>query len=907
MRITSIDIIGYGKWSDAHFNNITNFQVFYGENEAGKSTIMAFIHSILFGFPTKQQSIPRMEPKNGGPYGGRLTLEDTPLGKVIIERLKGKATGDVRIYYGDGQTAGEEKLPEIIGEIDRNTYEAIFSFDIHGLQNIHQWKKKEFERYLLATGTTGSDALLKAAEALQKKLDSLYKPSGRNPLINQQLKKVKEAQQAFQNAKKQNAQYEQLIHEKEEAIVRQTELQKEKTTMRVELDALATLADLWPLYQEWKALSNKASETTEASFPPDGVIRLEHLHLREKEWQNQLIQLEERKKNLISNNKYEHSTFFAENEAEVTYLIETYAAFGEREIQLKNLNQEIKFQQVDTKQPLRIWSSELEDTMIHLKEKEQSHKEQQHDIELKLKYTNDSEKKLQKKIDQIEAEMWDNKTYQQAKEKMQGRPKTSNTKTIVSFGIFAVAFVLMIVFQAIWSVALVFVFALIAGYAFITTGKSSPTNNEQILAFLEQKKIRQEWQQLLNEMDVVASQIAELRVAENKLGETIYQHRMELRHFFSDLGINNEPSSNWLYELSAYKKNSEKKQLAMELISKLEPLVEKQEAYRTRLENLKLPVDYTDMEEKITFLRQGLLYYRNHLTENAKLAEKLEQVTMQLDLVKQDLLLVKKEKADLLERANVSNEEDFRMAAMRVKEEQKWRERLVLIEAQLEPEKREALNQYENQATIKEKELQLEEALRQIELEQEQLHASLAAQNHAIDKLEEGGTFAVLMQEFYSEKSKLQQISAEWTETKLALQMLQNTMQQLQEGKLPKTLKLASEYFNHLTSGNYKKVYLQDNRLQVESKDSIPFFPEELSQATKEQLYLAIRFALIDVIHKDFPLPIIIDDGFVHFDSSRMRQMMQLLQKRKSENQVIFFTCHQETRKYFSSEDIRVL
>ncbi|EAG9259865.1 hypothetical protein A7N88_06130 [Listeria monocytogenes] len=907
MRITSIDIIGYGKWSDAHFNNITNFQVFYGENEAGKSTIMAFIHSILFGFPTKQQSIPRMEPKNGGPYGGRLTLEDTPLGRVIIERLKGKATGDVRIYYGDGQTAGEEKLPEIIGEIDRNTYEAIFSFDIHGLQNIHQWKKKEFERYLLATGTTGSDALLKAAEALQKKLDSLYKPSGRNPLINQQLKKVKEAQQAFQNAKKQNAQYEQLIHEKEEAIVRQTELQKEKTTMRVELDTLATLADLWPLYQEWKALSNKASETTEASFPPDGVIRLEHLHLREKEWQNQLIQLEERKKNLISNNKYEHSTFFAENEAEVTYLIETYAAFGEREIQLKNLNQEIKFQQVDTKQPLRIWSSELEQTMIHLKEKEESYKEQQHDIELKLKYTNDSEKKLQKKIDQIEAEMWDNKTFQQAKEKMQDSPKTFRTKTMVSLGIFAVAFILMIVFQAIWSVALVFVFALIAGYAFITTGKSSPTNNEQILAFLEQKKIRQEWQQLLNEMDMVASQIAELRAAENKLSENIYQHTMELRHFFSDLGINSEPSSNWLYELSAYKKNSEKKQLAMELISKLEPLVEKQEAYRARLENLKLPVDYTDMEEKITFLRQGLLYYRNHLTENAKLAEKLEQVTMQLDLVKQDLLLVKKEKADLLERANVSNEEDFRMAAMRVKEEQKWRERLVLIEAQLEPEKREALNQYENQATIKEKELQLEEALRQIELEQEQLHASLAAQNHALDKLEEGGTFAGLMQEFYSEKSNLQQISAEWTETKLALQMLQNTMQQLQEGKLPKTLKLASEYFNHLTSGNYKKVYLQDNRLQVESKGSIPFFPEELSQATKEQLYLAIRFALIDVIHKDFPLPIIIDDGFVHFDSSRMGQMMQLLQKRKSENQVIFFTCHQETRKYFSSEDIRVL
>lgn len=70
------------------------------------------------------------------------------------------------------------------------------------------------------------------------------------------------------------------------------------------------------------------------------------------------------------------------------------------------------------------------------------------------------------------------------------------------------------------------------------------------------------------------------------------------------------------------------------------------------------------------------------------------------------------------------------------------------------------------------------------------------------------------MQEFYSEKSKLQQIAVEWTETKLALQILQDTMQRLQEGKLPKTLKLASEYFNHLTNGNYDKVYLQDNRLQ---------------------------------------------------------------------------------------------
>lgn len=59
-------------------------------------------------------------------------------------------------------------------------------------------------------------------------------------------------------------------------------MQIEKTTKRVELDTLETLGDLWPLYQEWKALSNKASQKKEATFPPDGIIRLEHLQLREK-------------------------------------------------------------------------------------------------------------------------------------------------------------------------------------------------------------------------------------------------------------------------------------------------------------------------------------------------------------------------------------------------------------------------------------------------------------------------------------------------------------------------------------------------------------------------------------------------------------------------------------------------
>ena len=49
MRIKQLEIYGYGKWVDQTFDLVNDVQLFYGANEAGKSTLMSFIHSILFG------------------------------------------------------------------------------------------------------------------------------------------------------------------------------------------------------------------------------------------------------------------------------------------------------------------------------------------------------------------------------------------------------------------------------------------------------------------------------------------------------------------------------------------------------------------------------------------------------------------------------------------------------------------------------------------------------------------------------------------------------------------------------------------------------------------------------------------------------------------------------------------
>ena len=84
MRIKQLEIYGSGKWSDTTFDLTEDLHLFYGFNEAGKSTLMSFLHSILFGFPTRNSTLLRYEPRESSRYGGKIIMTDSRFGEVII-------------------------------------------------------------------------------------------------------------------------------------------------------------------------------------------------------------------------------------------------------------------------------------------------------------------------------------------------------------------------------------------------------------------------------------------------------------------------------------------------------------------------------------------------------------------------------------------------------------------------------------------------------------------------------------------------------------------------------------------------------------------------------------------------------------------------------------------------------
>ena len=68
---------------------------------------------------------------------------------------------------------------------------------------------------------------------------------------------------------------------------------------------------------------------------------------------------------------------------------------------------------------------------------------------------------------------------------------------------------------------------------------------------------------------------------------------------------------------------------------------------------------------------------------------------------------------------------------------------------------------------------------------------------------------------------------------------------------------------------------------------------DELSRGTAEQLYLALRFGLIEEFaqHAE-PLPVVMDDILVNFDADRASRAAAAIADFATRHQVLYFTCH---------------
>ncbi|WP_308554915.1 AAA family ATPase [uncultured Lactobacillus sp.] len=194
MRLKQINIINFGQFSNKSFDLPSKeINVFFGANEAGKSTTVAFIKQIMFGFHLRSNSSPFFEDytplAHVSPMGGSLVFEAED-GEYELERLYAKGDKTKRgilTVKKDGQVVPESLFFDQIQNIDGSFYADSFIFNQEMLGQVSSLSQEDLLERIYYLGAADSGKLLEMRDDFAKEAGKLFKKTGKKPEVNRLL------------------------------------------------------------------------------------------------------------------------------------------------------------------------------------------------------------------------------------------------------------------------------------------------------------------------------------------------------------------------------------------------------------------------------------------------------------------------------------------------------------------------------------------------------------------------------------------------------------------------------------------------------------------------------------------------------------------------------------------------
>lgn len=940
MRVEELHIYGYGKLENVRLN-LSMLTVLYGENEAGKSTIRSFMKSILFGFPTRGQR--RYEPKEGGKYGGAITVYTEEYGRLKIERLPKTAAGEVTVYFADGKTGDEEVLKQLLNGMNEQLFDSVFSFDMHGLQNIHQIGEGDIGNYLFSASAVGSDGLLRLEKILEKEMEQRFKPNGRKPEINVALQELKKLQDQLADWQGKIAAYEELVGKKKSMEERLSIIRTEQQEAGKRKQDYEVLEALQPLFLEKRTCERFLEQYAGHAFPVDGLqryegikARLEPLQLQGETLQKKLagakseIEALQVNEELLQQDMYveelrlQHMSYEAAQqevrdltgrilhiEEEIQDLQQQIgSAFAREDVLSFNVSLAMK----ETITQMMQQAKELEKRKGQLDERFKTAQEQ-------LEEQEEAVKKLQSQtLPDRERETYLPKVQSAASRQKRNQTAPQMNKTAMILFIMDVLLLLAGVLMDQRKLLFAGVFLLIGlvvFYVMYMKGSVEQEGNEalelqyrlekddEVRKLLEReefklKQIERGYERVLSEYDEWERELFGVNEQVN-----LYKETYALPHHFTHAHI-----------MPAFERIEKMQQLYREL-AKLQERKELQGDMISQFEHKLMKL--TVVTERSVDTPSLFLYGLSKDVQNEKekqlqkkqLLEKAMAWDEEYTSAQQQIHHLLEERQQLWDIAAATDEEAFLTAAKQAEQIEEKKQQLDRLIPQIDVlEGRLMTSVLESGYRLEgyEEERQIEQGkIDGLMREEKELTHTLAALGLDITQLEEGRTYGDVLHEWELKKSQVREQVKKWAAYAAAKAVLSKTKKYYHEVQLPRILQKAEEYFVYLTGGNYVKVFSPDAEepFIVERKDGLRFYSNELSQATAEQLYLSLRFALAHTFEGQYPF--IIDDSFVHFDVLRTERTVHLMKELAKERQVIFFTCHNHLLSFFAENEIQRL
>lgn len=153
-------------------------------------------------------------------------------------------------------------------------------------------------------------------------------------------------------------------------------------------------------------------------------------------------------------------------------------------------------------------------------------------------------------------------------------------------------------------------------------------------------------------------------------------------------------------------------------------------------------------------------------------------------------------------------------------------------------------------------------------------------------------------------QEQLHRLQGEYDSLALALDVLRSANTTLQNRFSPELGRRAAEIFADMTGSPWSHILLdREFRLSAEAgSDPIRRSVQLLSSGTADQLYLAVRLAICEmVLPAEQNTPLILDDALLTFDDERLHKTLDYLVRLGEQRQILLFSCQSREADYLAS------
>ncbi len=890
MQLREIHIDGFGIFCNKRITGLKpGLNIIYGKNEFGKTTMLEFIRRVLFGFPTRKDKTNLYHPVNGGSMGGSLKIELQNGEGLVISRTPGTHGGDVRISTPQEVLRGQDILNHVLGNASKDIYKNIYAFTLDELHDFNSLSGDEVKNRIYGAGLgLGNLSLKNIEKELENLCTQIFRPRG-SCQLNDLLDKIKTNEQAILSIQKNLTLYDDLQSQYKKIQETKTAVQISLQIMESEKRILESQIHLYEDAIQYMESKSKLESMEDLSqFPENGLSTFKSLQHQKESLEHRFIEEQESLdalKNSLKELKINHELLKHEESVhrleQSTHSIHSAIQdLGKIQIEREDLEMQIaeEINSID-----RTWD---EETLLNF-DLTEAEKDQ---IDHYFEKFETLRKEQDLYLDRLESHR-----RLKAEEQSKGWNIPEWLKHF-HYGFTGTGVVGIILGGYLSNIPLLTAAILMVGGGIFLFKKILEEKNSFSKEDMAEKNLVHQYEKKKEELDGKFNDWRQW-LKDRKLdpgiapitAKNIGKTARQIKTLIAQRGRLDERIDQM----------DETMREAIDAISSLAPLVD-----TVSLKN-EIPINIEIIGNAFGKSKanrdRGLLLENQHKDQNEKISRLEEQIKSNAEEIEKFLHSVG---ASDIENFHIKQSAFETYKALEKNVEQKRG----IIHSNV------GLGQHFEQFLEEIQSTPLEEIKQNLgkrltehsELQDtsEQLLQDIGETRNELEKLSSNNDLVARQNELESQKQELKTLANTWASYRSALVLIEEAKGRYEKTRQPGVIRAAENLFSEITGGTYGHIIkpVDSDDILIENDRHKRKGVQEMSRGTLEQLYLAMRFGLIEEYEsRSEPLPAILDDVFVNFDDERDKRLIDVLNQFGQQRQILVLTCHQRSLEAYQS------